>query len=261
MIRPLTFACMLLAAGSGLYLYQTKQNGRILDHQIREVRDQTDATRRRAEMLHAEYELLQDPTRLAELVTAHLPDLKATQPQQWTSMAELDKRLPPVGAPVVTPTPLEASPAPATAEATPAPAPAPVVVAVTPIVRPAAVPHAAPAIVAPAIVARAVPPRQILALAREPAMRPRPAQPVVQVVATRAPRATSVSAPARAVLAAPRPVAPPATAAEAIARIARGAPVDPSVPVVASALGMARAMTVPSAVSTANASTLYGTTR
>ena len=34
MIRPITFVSMLLAAGSGLYLYQAKQQARVLDRQI-----------------------------------------------------------------------------------------------------------------------------------------------------------------------------------------------------------------------------------
>jgi hypothetical protein len=51
--------------------------------------------------------------------------------------------------------------------------------------------------------------------------------------------------------------APPATTAEAIARIARGGPVDPSTPMVASALGMARTMTLGTPVSPASAATLY----
>jgi hypothetical protein len=50
---------------------------------------------------------------------------------------------------------------------------------------------------------------------------------------------------------------PPASTAEAVARIAAGGPVDPSVPVVASALGMARTMISVTPVSPANAGTLY----
>ncbi|MBN9507612.1 MAG: ABC transporter permease, partial [Alphaproteobacteria bacterium] len=91
MIRPLSLLCVLLAAGSGLYLYQAKQHGRMLDQQIRETRELTERTRQRIEVLRADYTLLNDPSRLAELVGANLPDLKPTQPAQWTSMADLTR--------------------------------------------------------------------------------------------------------------------------------------------------------------------------
>jgi hypothetical protein len=65
---------------------------------------------------------------------------------------------------------------------------------------------------------------------------------------------------------APRPAAyvpPPSTPAEAVARIARGTAVDPAVPAVASALGMARTMMSVTPVSAASADPLYpqGTAR
>jgi hypothetical protein len=73
------------------------------------------------------------------------------------------------------------------------------------------------------------------------------------------PRAAATSVVGARPVTRPAPyAAPPATPAEAIARIARGAPVDPSVPMVASALGMARTtMAAPSSVSPANAASLY----
>lgn len=112
MIRPVTLACALLAAGSGLYLYQTKHQAQLLDRQIHRVREATDATLSRAGLLRAEYARLNDPDRLEELAAAYLADLRPTQPQQWTTMAEMDRRLPPVGAPTQDPTPLEQDAAP-----------------------------------------------------------------------------------------------------------------------------------------------------
>jgi hypothetical protein len=88
---------MLLAAGSGLYLYQAKHHALMLDRKIDRILNQADAARERAGLLRAEYALLNDPSRLAELATQLLPDLQTTAPGQFTTMADLDRRLPPVG--------------------------------------------------------------------------------------------------------------------------------------------------------------------
>jgi hypothetical protein len=249
MIRPFTFVTMLMAAGSGLYLYQTKQAGRVLDRQIDDARAQAAATHQRAEVLRAEYTLLNDPTRLAGLVSAHLPDLKPTQPGQWTSMAELDKRLPAIGDANAMPSPLE-SPLPESA----APA-GPPVAATTPltpaapsvaIAEPRPLPAARPATPHPAALARTVAQRPIAAFAHDAAPLPRHAPP--RAVAERpaptrvAHRATVPAVPTSPVIATLRP-APAA------------APLEPAaMPVVASALGMARTML--SAVTPANAAGL-----
>ncbi len=251
MIRPFTFVTMLLAAGSGLYLYQTKQQSRVLDRQIDEIRARTAAAHQRAEVLRAEYTLLNDPTRLAGLVAAHLPDLKPTQPGQWTSMAELDKRLPPVSDANATPSPLE-SPAPEAAA--PVASAGPPVAAVSPALPPlvataprpvvAARPAAAPR---PAAVAHGATQRPIVAFTHDPVPQPRRAPP--RMVAERLP------APGRAAHRVTPPTVP-TTPVIATLRSAPGAAAgEPAaMPVVASALGMARTML--SAVSPANAATL-----
>ena len=95
MIRPLTAACMLLACGSGLYLYQVKHRTRVLDRQIEETLQAADTARQRSRVLQAEWTLLGEPQRLGELAARFLP-LQTTQPGQFTTLAELDKRLPPV---------------------------------------------------------------------------------------------------------------------------------------------------------------------
>jgi hypothetical protein len=149
MIRPVTLICMLGAAGSGLYLYQEKQQARQLDRHIAEVRAEIQTTRNRSGVLRAEYTLLNDPDRLASLATQYVPDLKPTQPPQWTSLAELDKRLPPVGAPTAAPAPLEpdAPDVPPPASAVPSVA-APSAVENTPVAAAPVAPAAEPAPVA-----------------------------------------------------------------------------------------------------------------
>ncbi|WP_456303912.1 cell division protein FtsL, partial [Acidisphaera rubrifaciens] len=98
MIRPFTCVCMILAAGSGLYLYQTKHRSQMLDRDIADTVHQAQAARDRSGLLRAEWTLLNDPQRLADLATRFL-QLKSTLPPQFTSLADLDKRLPPIGAP------------------------------------------------------------------------------------------------------------------------------------------------------------------
>lgn len=98
MIRPLTAACMLLACGSGLYLYQAKHRTRVLDRQIEETLRAAATARQRSGVLQAEWTLLSEPQRLGELAARFLP-LQTTQPGQFTTLAELDKRLPPVRPP------------------------------------------------------------------------------------------------------------------------------------------------------------------
>ena len=276
MIRPLTLVCALMAAGSGLYLYETKHAAQLLDRQIRQVREATDATLAHAGLLRTEYALLNDPERLGGLTAQYLPDLRSTQPQQWTSMTELDRRLPPVGAPTAEPSPLEPEAAPV---AQPAAAPPLRPVQAIAAAAPRPVPVAARVAVAraasrPIALAARMPQPQAIVLASVPAVRS-PAATQVQLAraSTAPPVVLRVSLPAaaayagqgtRVYAAAARPaaqpflyVAPPATAAEAVNRIAHGGLIDPSVPVVASALGMARTLLTVTPVSSASAATFY----
>jgi len=109
MIRPITFICFLLACGSGLYLYQSKHRVQMLDHEIEQTVHATDTLREQTRVLHAEWTLLNDPQRLQALADQFL-NLKTVAPGQFTNMAELDSRLPPVIAP--DPIPPAASPVP-----------------------------------------------------------------------------------------------------------------------------------------------------
>ncbi len=105
MIRPFTCICLLLAAGSGLYLYQTKHQTQMVDREIERTLKLADATWQRSGVLRAEYTLLNDPSRLADLAGQYLPTLQTTAPGQFSTLADLDHRLPPVGPPPTDPAP------------------------------------------------------------------------------------------------------------------------------------------------------------
>lgn len=156
MMRPLSILCMLLAIGSGLYLYRTKYRAQMLDREITATLRSADEARNRAGMLRADYALLNDPIRLQELVDQHLT-LKTTAPTQFTTLADFERRLPAIGLPppepppepeipaaIVRPVP-EVKPEPKVAEPKPEPKPAPVVAAAPPTApRPAPPPTPAP---------------------------------------------------------------------------------------------------------------------
>ena len=100
MMRNFTLLCLIAALGSGFYLFQTKNQAMLLDREIARVMKQTDIVRQRAGLMRTEYALLNDPSRLAELSGGLLPDLKTTAPTQFASFAELERRLPAIGAPM-----------------------------------------------------------------------------------------------------------------------------------------------------------------
>ena len=126
MIRPLTCVCMLLAGGTGLYLYQSKHQAQMLDREVARSLKAADAARERIGVLRGEWALLNEPDRLAALSQAHL-GLKTLVPGQFVTAAELAARLPsPVVPGAVPPAPAEetAEAPPAAALAVPPPAPA-----------------------------------------------------------------------------------------------------------------------------------------
>ena len=98
MIRPFTLICMLLACGSGLYLYQTKHRVQLLDRAISQTVQATTAARDRAGILRTEWTLLNDLERLRVLSDQHMR-LRPVAPGQFTSLADLGSRLPPPRAP------------------------------------------------------------------------------------------------------------------------------------------------------------------
>jgi hypothetical protein len=109
MIRPFTCLCFLLACGAGLYLYQSKHRAQLLDREIEQTVHATEATRDQARLLNAEWMLLNDPERLRSLADQFL-NLQTVKPPQFTTLADLDRRLPPVRSPDA---PLEPVPVPA----------------------------------------------------------------------------------------------------------------------------------------------------
>ena len=132
MIRPFTLVCFLLACGSGLYLYSAKHRVQLVDHEIEKTVRATDELREQIRVLHAEWTLQNDPQRLQALADQFL-NLKTLTPGQFTSLADLDNRLPAVPAPEPTapeaePQPVPVAQAPQPEELPPAPAaPRPVV--------------------------------------------------------------------------------------------------------------------------------------
>ncbi len=72
MTRPLTCLTLLAAAGAGLYLYQSKHQAQLLDHEINRVVHTADQTRERTNMLRAEWALLNEPERMETLAAQKL---------------------------------------------------------------------------------------------------------------------------------------------------------------------------------------------
>lgn len=121
MIRPFTLVCMLMAGASGLYLYQTKHRAQVLDRDIVRTVKQTEQARERIGMLRAEWMLLNQPERLAELAKLHT-SLQPIPPGQYVAVNDLGSRLPPPGpVPTLQPTDMEPEPAGAAVMAQTAP--------------------------------------------------------------------------------------------------------------------------------------------
>src|SRR5439155_27077511 len=124
MIRPFTLVCMLMAGASGLYLYQSKHRAQMLDREIGRVIKQTEQTRERIGMLKAEWALLNEPDRLADLSKAHTT-LRTLAPTQFVAFNDLTAKLPAPVAPTPPKAPTdvepEDAPAPAIAQAVPPP--------------------------------------------------------------------------------------------------------------------------------------------
>jgi hypothetical protein len=104
-IRPLTCVCLIMAAGSGLYLYQVKQRAFALDASLRSTFHDIDVARERTRMLRADWALVNDPERLQALASQYLT-LQPMQPSQLLTMDQLAAALPP-------PVPFSAKPIPA----------------------------------------------------------------------------------------------------------------------------------------------------
>ena len=265
MIRPLTCICMLLAGGSGLYLYQSKHQAQMLDREVARTSKATDVARERIGVLRGEWALLNEPDRLAALSQEHL-GLKTLMPAQFVTAAELATRLPPPALPGTAPEPaVEDAPAPAATALPAPPPPAPAVPARTVIAakqplptpsQPAPAPPRPPVQVASALPVPAAPlpaPRPVLS---RPALAP-----LVNVSASPIAPAPSAPRPPQARAASPssaaptRPTAPDGGLAMRVAQhipgpgiaapVAPGYGLPPAVPVSASVLGGARPLLPP----------------
>jgi hypothetical protein len=180
---------MLLAAGSGLWLYHVKHKSQVLDRQIENTIRAAATARERTTMLRADWALLNDPQRLQQLASNYL-QLRPIAPTQFVQLSQLDARLPPVPPPAANAAPgaTPATPAGADAliaqtaptpahDAPPTDASAALAAAVPPPVKVAA---AAPRVDAPPPVrhpvavadARPLPPRRAPIMLRPPAYRP-----------------------------------------------------------------------------------------
>ena len=219
MIRPITLVCFLLACASGLYLYQEKHRVQMIDREIEKTVHATDAIREQTRVLHAEWTLLNDPQRLQALADQFL-SLKTVAPGQFTSLADLDGRLPSVRPPA--PPPQETPPAAATPVAQLPPA--------------EAAPPAPPAVPDKPDAVAAVPPPPHPVEHKPAPAKPQTAQ---AAPAAPAPRADPKPAERRPVVAeAPRPLP------QRTSPVATAAP-QPAAPVVGSSLGMAHSSFVP----------------
>lgn len=93
MIRPFTLLTFGIAAAAGLQMFQIKAGVTALEREIREVNRQVEAARGRAEVLRAEWALLNEPSRLLALAQQHLA-LEPIRPQQFARLADLPQRAP-----------------------------------------------------------------------------------------------------------------------------------------------------------------------
>jgi len=116
MIRPFTLITMLLAAGSGAYLFGVKHRAQVLDDQLASVDQAAQLDAQRITVLQAQWALETDPTRLAALAR-EFSTLQPMKPAQLVTVGALRMVLPPAAVP--------AAPAPAPKIATLAAASAP----------------------------------------------------------------------------------------------------------------------------------------
>jgi hypothetical protein len=213
MIRPFTCVCLILAAGSGLYLYQVKQRAFALDAELRGTFHAIDVARDRTRMLRADWALMNDPERLQALATQYL-QLQPMAPSQLMTMdqlaAALPAPIPPGSVPAAAPDASKSTPAidptqgmPMAAAAPrvlPHTSPAPEVALLQPV-SPA--PPDPPALAVP-------PPPSVAATAPAPVFTPEPAAPEPAVPQPPAPQALAPLPAAIAIAPLPKIVAAPA---------------------------------------------------
>ena len=107
MIRLSTCVSVVLACGSGLYLYQTKHQAQVLDRQIEHTVKDINQARMQTRELSASWTLLGSPDRL-QLLSDQFLGIKPVMPSQFVAMSDIDLRL---AAPRTLETPLPDTPA------------------------------------------------------------------------------------------------------------------------------------------------------
>ncbi len=197
MIRPLTLLTMMLAAGSGAYLFVVKHKAQVLDDQLASVAQQTRLDEQRIRVLQAQWALETAPPRLKQLA-AQFTDLQPMKPAQLVTLASLSTSLPPPGKVAPSDNPV-------------APMPPALVAAAPPVASP---PAAAP-------VAQAPVPQKLLAAAA-------PAPAPVPATASALPPVAVASAPPTGELKKPQPVAVKPAPAVKLAGAATHHPVKPA---------------------------------
>ncbi|AHI25909.1 putative inner-membrane translocator [Komagataeibacter xylinus E25] len=204
MSRFVTLFFAVVAAVSGLFLYNKKQQTTALDHQIAQIVEQTEHVRSQTAMLRAEWAMLNQPDRLGTLASRYDRGLQPVTPTQFVQMSALAAHLPAPGSPSPHPAPAPRATMVATLaadhvvippvhDAAPAPHVAPAMPAAAPVVAHADHVAAAPRHADPA-------PHDALAraLAQNDA-RPAPRAPAVEHVhAPERPVAVASAEPARA---------------------------------------------------------------
>ena len=191
MIHPLTLITFAAFLGSGLYVFQAKEQVAKLDRELRDIRREAEAERGRSQTLSAEWARLNDQDRLRAMAASHLRHMQPMEPAQFQRAEDANRRMPQVVAFVPLPSGFQrradAPSAPGdvlvftAANLRPMPEPPPIIVAT--VGAAVATPRAAPAILAtpaaPAIPVTApnpvvmVAPAMVAPVPRPPAPRPR----------------------------------------------------------------------------------------
>lgn len=93
MIRPSTFAILVLAFGTGVFLFLIKYQVQDIEQQLSGFNRDIVADREAIHVLKAEWSHLNEPTRLRALAERHL-EMKPLRLEQVTTRLGIDERLP-----------------------------------------------------------------------------------------------------------------------------------------------------------------------
>lgn len=93
MLRLLNIAVLTLLVGTAAWAYQTKYETIFYAEQVRKLENRVEKEREQIAVLKAEWQLLNRPSRLEQLVAKHL-DLKPLKPSQFARAQELPERRP-----------------------------------------------------------------------------------------------------------------------------------------------------------------------